>query len=120
MTGRNITESDIETFLKDKLEAEGFLVLKLQTPAYSGTPDRMILWPRYAPSPPIFVELKRPDKKPRPLQAAVQKDWLMRGADVHTTVSNYIEAKQLIDKLLSRSKMKKELYTINRGDPSFA
>jgi hypothetical protein len=44
--------------------------------------DRMILWPKYHPGVPMFIELKRPGKKPRPKQAAIAEEWTQRGCIV--------------------------------------
>jgi hypothetical protein len=108
-------ESKIESHLKDTLEAEGFLVLKLNIPAYKGVPDRMILWPVYAPAPPTFVELKAPLKDLRPLQAAVGDNWTRRGADVHPFINSMEKCIAFTDKLLAKARMKKELYIMNNG-----
>ena len=77
-----INESEIERELCAQLTAYGFKVLKLYTPGNTGTMDRMILRPRYSPGPPMFIELKRPRKKLRPLQAAIAVDWTVRGCIV--------------------------------------
>lgn len=74
-------ERDVEKQFK-ALEKYGFKVLKLRTPGYNGTMDRMILWPKYAPKPPVFVEVKRPGEQPRRLQVEVAIDWRKRGCDV--------------------------------------
>lgn len=75
-------EARVEARLKARLEALGFLVLKLETPGYTGTPDRLILRPTWSPGPPWVLELKRPGGKPRLLQERVMSDWLARGVRV--------------------------------------
>lgn len=87
-------ESVVEQRLK-RLERHGFKVLKFRTPGYSGVMDRMILWPKYAPRPPTLVEIKRPGKEPRLLQAAVADDWRARGVDVR----EYCDTVEKVDAL---------------------
>lgn len=93
-------ESKVEARLK-RLEDHGFKVLKLKTPGVSGVPDRMILRPKYAPGPPVFVELKRPGKEERPLQAAVRDDWRDRGVVVADRCSTYEQVDLLIGHLIN-------------------
>lgn len=92
-------EAPVEKRLK-RLEECGFKVLKLVTPGYSGVMDRLILWPKWAPRAPTFVEVKRPGKDERPLQAAVRDDWRERGCDVRERVSTYEEVDALVRTLL--------------------
>ncbi len=58
-------EKEIEQKLVTAVKQKGGLALKLVSPSLSGIPDRLILLncARLA-----FVELKAPNKKPRPLQ----------------------------------------------------
>jgi hypothetical protein len=95
-----IKEAVVETSLK-VLERKGFKVLKLRTPGNNGVMDRMILWPTYAPHPPTFVELKRPGKEPRPLQAAVADDWRARGCDVREYCDTVYKVNTLIADMLA-------------------
>jgi hypothetical protein len=108
-------ESVIEAALKDTLEAEGFLVLKLTTPGYAGAPDRMILWPKYCPRPPMFVELKAPDKTLRPLQNAVRSNWKARGADVREFINSMDQCTRFCNDVLKYAKVFKEQYILNNG-----
>jgi hypothetical protein len=89
-----IIESDIERTLRERLNEYGFKVLKLYTPGNTGTMDRMILRPRYSPGPPMFVELKRPGKKLRPLQVAIGREWKQRGCMVLTPITTPHECEQ--------------------------
>lgn len=93
-------EDKVERALVDGLEPYGFKVYKLTTPGRSGVMDRMILWPKWSPAPPSFVELKRPGKEPRALQAAVADDWLCRGADVREYCDTHKKVYELCDTLL--------------------
>jgi hypothetical protein len=58
-------ESKIERRLKKEIELLGGKALKFVSPGMSGVPDRIVLLP-YGKV--IFVELKTPGKKLRPLQ----------------------------------------------------
>lgn len=75
-------ESVVELFLKERLESNGFKVLKLVTPGHSGTMDRLILRPVWSPGAPFFVECKRPKEKERLLQEKVRDEWRKRGCQV--------------------------------------
>ncbi len=93
-------EGYVEGKLK-RLEAYGFKVLKLRTPGYSGTKDRLILWPTWSPgNGPVMVECKAPGKHERALQEAVRNDWRARGCDVRDMVSTPEEVEALTDTLL--------------------
>jgi hypothetical protein len=94
-----VQEKVVEARLK-RLERHGFAVYKLRTPGRSGVMDRMILWPKYAPRPPTFVELKRPGEEPRPLQVAVAEDWRARGCDVRQYCDTIEKVDALIEKLV--------------------
>lgn len=58
-------EKSIEAKLVDAVKAKGGVCWKFTSPGTAGVPDRIVLMPfgRIA-----FVEVKAPDKKPRPLQ----------------------------------------------------
>ncbi len=58
-------ESKIERHLKKQIELLGGLALKFISPGLSGVPDRIVLLPQGRI---IFVELKAPGKKTRPIQ----------------------------------------------------
>lgn len=73
-------ERDVESRFK-WLEGFGFAVLKFYT-SHSGTMDRLILFPKWSPAPPVAVELKRPGKHERLLQEKLAQDWIARGVDV--------------------------------------
>jgi hypothetical protein len=98
-----VKEAVVEDALK-RLERHGFKVLKLRTPGYNGPMDRMILWPKYAPRPPTFVELKRPGEEPRPLQVAVANDWRARGLDVRGYCDTVEKVHALVQKLVEETK----------------
>ena len=58
-------EKTIEKKLADAVKTRGGLAAKFTSPGFDGMPDRIVLMPggRMA-----FVEVKAPDKAPRPLQ----------------------------------------------------
>lgn len=58
-------ESKIEKSLKDKVEDMGGVALKFVSPGMAGVPDRIVLIPNEKV---VFVELKAPGKKLRPIQ----------------------------------------------------
>lgn len=94
-------ESVVEGKLK-RLEGFGFKSLKLRTPGYNGTKDRLILWPTWSPGPrgPVMVECKAPGKHERALQEAVRKDWIARGCDVREMVDTPAKVDALCGALL--------------------
>ena len=58
-------EAAIERRLKQKVEAAGGKALKFTSPGWAGAPDRLVLMPNGRM---VFVELKAPGRKPRPIQ----------------------------------------------------
>ena len=65
-------ERDVEQrFVREvRRRITGALCLKLVSPGNAGVPDRLVLLPGGEA---VFVELKRPGEKPRPLQVSVQR-----------------------------------------------
>lgn len=92
-------EAPVEKRLTDGLTALGFKVLKLTTPGTNGTPDRMILRPRWSPGPPWVIEIKRPGKNEERLQELVRDDWRARGVLVLDMVNTYYQVDVLICQL---------------------
>lgn len=60
-----INEKNIEQALVKAVKNMGGLCIKFVSPGYDGMPDRIVLFPKGKMA---FVELKAPNKKPRPLQ----------------------------------------------------
>ena len=60
-------ENKIEAKLKQMVEKQGGIAPKFVSPGLSGMPDRLVLLPGGQIA---FVEVKAPDKVPRPLQEA--------------------------------------------------
>lgn len=63
-------EKAIEQKLTKKVKAINGLCLKLTCPGFVGMPDRLVLLPEGKIG---FVEVKRPGKKPRPIQLSRHK-----------------------------------------------
>lgn len=93
-------EAAVERRLVSRLTSYGFLVLKLTTPGYNGTPDRLILRPKWSPGPPWVIELKRPGKNERRLQEVVRDQWRARGVRVLDMVNNYDDVDALVQRLV--------------------
>lgn len=72
-------ESKIEKRLKKEIELIGGKALKFVSPGMSGVPDRIILLPHGRI---VFIELKAPGKKPRPIQIKRIKEIKELGFDV--------------------------------------
>ena len=78
-------ESEIESKLRERIQAAGGMCLKWESPGYSGVPDRMILMPGgYI----CFADLKAPGKKERPRQLYVQRQLRQLGFDVFSAVDS--------------------------------
>lgn len=58
-------EKDIEKKLIEAVRGKGGRALKFVSPGFAGVPDRIVLLPAGRM---VFVELKRPGQKMRPLQ----------------------------------------------------
>lgn len=58
-------EKEIELYFVKKVKALGGMAIKFVSPGMTGLPDRIMLLPFGRI---VFVELKAPGKKPRPLQ----------------------------------------------------
>ena len=83
-----MNEQFIESQLKKAVEASGGLCWKLVCPGTTGVPDRICLMNSRA----VFVELKAPDKKPRPIQ--VRRMNQLRDQGFQTFVVDSIDAIQ--------------------------
>lgn len=70
MRGEFVKEQKIEQYLKSKVEGLGGRALKFNS-GVRGVPDRLVLLPEGVI---IFVEVKSPGEKPRPLQEKRMRD----------------------------------------------
>lgn len=89
-------ENKIENYLVEKCKKLDILCLKFTSPSLNGVPDRILISDNY---PPIFVELKRENEKPRPQQNHVINEFKKRNVEVYV-----IDTKQSVDKLINKIK----------------
>ena len=89
-----IRERDIEKSLITAVRKAGGLCLKFTSPGWAGAPDRMCL---FFPGRVIFVELKRPGGKVRPLQERRAKQLKQLGFEVYV-----VDSKEQIASLLQK------------------
>lgn len=88
-------ESQIEKYLKKEVDRLGFLIRKAQWIGVNGCPDRLIMSPKLT----IWVELKAPDKKPRPRQEREHADMRKNGQLIEV-----IDSLQKVDILINQIK----------------
>lgn len=72
-----MNEHHIEQALKTAVEADGGLCWKLVSPSTTGVPDRICLKAGRA----VFVEVKAPGRKPRPIQVRRMNQIRQQGFD---------------------------------------
>lgn len=89
-------ESDIEKYLKDKVEQLGGLCWKFTSPGTAGVPDRIILYDGRA----YFVELKTDQGRSSKVQKYIHKKMRKQKIDVYMIwskkgVDNFVERKML-------------------------
>lgn len=84
-------ESQIEKYLIDKCKKADIYIIKIVPTVKNGLPDRLLLYKGFS----IFVELKKPNERPRKLQ------W--HEIDTINKYSNalYVDSKELVDKLIN-------------------
>jgi len=87
-------EASIERRLSRKVKAAGGKALKFTSPGWSGAPDRLVLLPGGKI---IFVELKAPGRKPRPLQLKRHEE--LRQLGFHVEV---IDSPEGVDEFIRR------------------
>lgn len=88
-------ESQIEKYLKKEVDKLGFLIRKAQWIGVNGCPDRLIMSPKLT----VWVELKAPDKKPRPRQEREHADMRKNGQLIEV-----IDSLQKVDILINQIK----------------
>lgn len=72
-------EKQLEKKLKTEVEKLGGLCLKLQTPGFTGIPDRLVIMPGGKI---WFVEMKAPGETPEPRQDYVKEQLSRTGCNV--------------------------------------
>lgn len=90
-------ESQVERYLHSKVTANYGMCLKFVSPGTAGVPDRIIIHRHRV----LFVELKRPGEKPRPLQQGVAHKMREAGANVYCISSTYQVDKLMRELLVS-------------------
>ena len=85
-------EQRLEQRLKREVERRGGKALKFVSPGWAGAPDRLVLFPGGRL---VFVEMKAPGKKPRPLQIKRMKELEELGFDVEV-----IDSQEDIDEFI--------------------
>lgn len=83
----------VEDYLKEKIEGIGGKCYKFVSPGYDGMPDRLIVCKGSV----IFVECKRPGKKPRKLQEVRLKEIRDQGVPAFC-----VDSKNQVDLLVAR------------------
>lgn len=73
-------ESAIQSAIRKRLENDGWLVNKLILTSKPGTPDLIA----HKDGRTIYIEVKRPGEKPRPLQAHRMEQIRRQGIEVYT------------------------------------
>ena len=90
-----IREADVEQALRKAVTKAGGICLKFFSASQAGYPDRIVLLPRGRQ---IWVELKAPGRKPRPLQVKAHERLRELGQDVRV-IDNIEDAKALPDEV---------------------
>lgn len=90
-------EFKIEEYLKEQVEKIGGKCYKFVSPGYDGMPDRIVVFSGCV----IFVETKRPGKKPRALQKIRLEELQMQGINT-AVVSTKKEADFVVNYLNAR------------------
>ena len=90
-------EFKIEDYLKEQVEKIGGKCYKFVSPGYDGMPDRIVVFSGCV----IFVETKRPGKKPRALQKIRLEELQRQGVNT-AVVSTKKEADFVVNYLNAR------------------
>lgn len=87
-----VRESTVESYLRDRVKAQGGIAYKFVSPGNVGVPDRLIVFPGGTV---YFRELKATGKKPTPLQVRQLEKLKDLGFDV-----GVIDSKQGVDEFI--------------------
>ncbi|WP_125606754.1 VRR-NUC domain-containing protein [Lapidilactobacillus bayanensis] len=91
-------EKDVEAYLKRKVTARGGLCMKFVSPGLSGVPDRIVVLDGQI----VFVEMKKPGGRPRPLQVRIITLLRNQGCWVEV-VDTKERAERLVEEIASRA-----------------
>lgn len=86
-------EKDIEKYLVKNIKTLGGLCLKFTSPGTRGVPDRIVLYQGRT----FFVELKAPNKKPRPDQIKIHSVFGKQGFPVYV-----IDTKEGVNRFIAK------------------
>lgn len=89
-------EQQIEDRLKQKVKQAGGLALKFISPGTAGVPDRIVFLPTGNV---VFVELKAPGKKLRPLQLKRKEQLENLGFKVYV-LDSYVAVEAFIEEVM--------------------
>lgn len=84
-------ERDLEDYFTRRAQSEGMLTFKFTSPGQAGVPDRILISDGRV----LFVELKAPGKRPRPLQTETVRRMRKQGASCYC-----ISTREQVDRLL--------------------
>lgn len=84
-------EKDIEGRCCALAEKAGWYQRKITSPGHNGMPDRLFIKRHRANAKPrvVFIEFKKPGKKPRALQEVEHRELLATGVEVHVCDNEY-------------------------------
>lgn len=91
-------EKDVEAYLKRKVTAQGGLCMKFVSPGLSGVPDRIVVLNGQI----VFVEMKKPGGRPRPLQVRVINLLRNQGCQVEV-IDTKEQVERLVEDIASRT-----------------
>lgn len=91
-------EKDVEAYLKRKVTARGGLCMKFVSPGLSGVPDRIVVLNGQI----VFVEMKKPGGRPRPLQVRVINLLRNQGCQVEV-IDTKEQVERLVEDIASRT-----------------
>lgn len=92
-------ESEVEKYLRIKIKSIGGLCYKWVSPGNSGVPDRIVIYDGIV----WFVELKRPNAKPRASQIACHDKLRSKGVKV-SVLDSIDEVDDFIEELITYAK----------------
>ena len=104
---QKMIESQVERHLHSRIGLIGGMCLKFTSPGTAGVPDRIIIHEGRT----MFVELKRPGEKPRPLQVTVFRQMKREGAFIYV-----LSSKEQVDQFVNELKTYARCPNMNNYD----